>query len=49
MAQIGNPDDTEKPIYASLLAGMSIETITFEEALKLFELPRHLGIVDGKM
>ncbi len=48
MAQIGNPDDTEKPIYASLLAGMSIETITFEEALKLFELPRHLGIVDGK-
>ena len=27
---------------------MSIETITFEEALKLFELPRHLGIVDGK-
>ena len=48
MAQIGNPEDTEKPIYASLLAGMSIETITFEEALKLFELPRHLGIVDGK-
>ena len=48
MAQIGNPEDAEKPIYASLLAGMSIETITFEEALKLFELPRHLGIVDGK-
>ena len=47
MAQIGNPDDTEKPIYASLLAGMSIETITFEEALKLFELPRHLGIVEA--
>ena len=48
MAQIGNPDDVEKPIYASLLAGMSIETITFEEALKLFELPRQLGIVEGK-
>ena len=48
MAQIGNPDDPEKPIYASLLAGMSIETITFEEALKLFELPRQLGIIDGK-
>ena len=48
MAQIGNPDDAEKPIYASLLAGMSIETITFEEALKLFELPRQLGIVEGK-
>ncbi len=48
MAQIGNPDDKEKPIYASLLSGMSIETITFEEALKLFELPRHLGVVEGK-
>ena len=48
MAQIGNPDDVEKPIYASLLAGMSIETITFEEALKLFELPRQLGIIEGK-
>ena len=48
MAQIGNPDDTEKPIYASLLSGMSIETITFEEALKLFELPRQLGTIDGK-
>ena len=48
MAQIGNPDDTEKPIYASLLSGMSIETITFEEALKLFELPRQLGTIEGK-
>lgn len=48
MAQIGNPDDAEKPIYASLLSGMSIETITFEEALKLFELPRQLGTIDGK-
>ena len=48
MAQIGNPDDAEKPIYASLLSGMSIETITFEEALKPFELPRQLGTIDGK-
>ena len=48
MAQIGNPDDAEKPIYASLLSGMSIETITFEEALKLFELPRQLGTIDGE-
>jgi len=48
MAQIGYPDDAEKPIYASLLSGMSIETITFEEALKLFELPRQLGTIDGK-
>lgn len=48
MAQIGTNEDEEKPLFASLLSGMSIETITFEEALKLFELPRKLGIVDGK-
>ncbi len=48
MAQIGTNEDDEKPLFASLHAGMSIETITFEEALQLFELPRKLGIVDGK-
>ncbi|GET46205.1 type I DNA topoisomerase [Capnocytophaga felis] len=48
MAQIGTNEDDEKPLFASLHSGMSIETITFEEALKLFELPRKLGIVDGK-
>ncbi|MFK8296688.1 type I DNA topoisomerase [Capnocytophaga canimorsus] len=47
MAQIGTNEDDEKPVFASLLSGMSIETITFEEALKLFELPRKLGIIDG--
>ncbi|MDO5608209.1 MAG: type I DNA topoisomerase [Capnocytophaga sp.] len=48
MAQIGTNEDEEKPLFASLLAGMSIETITFEEALKLFELPRKLGVYQGK-
>ncbi|CEN46279.1 DNA topoisomerase 1 [Capnocytophaga canis] len=48
MAQIGTSEDEEKPLFASLHSGMSIETITFEEALQLFELPRKLGIVDGK-
>ncbi|GIJ97071.1 DNA topoisomerase 1 [Capnocytophaga stomatis] len=48
MAQIGTNEDDEKPLFASLHSGMSIETITFEEALKLFELPRKLGIIDGK-
>ncbi|MDO4782100.1 MAG: type I DNA topoisomerase [Capnocytophaga felis] len=48
MAQIGTNEDDEKPLFASLHSGMSIETITFEEALKLFELPRKLGVVDGK-
>ena len=48
MAQIGTNEDDQKPLFASLHAGMSIESITFEEALQLFELPRKLGIVDGK-
>ena len=42
-AQIGMPDEEEKPTFASLLKTQSIETITLEEALKLFELPRSLG------
>lgn len=44
--QIGSPDELEedeKPRYASLQRGQSIETITFEEAIKLFELPKILG------
>ena len=46
MAQIG-PDDEEKQ-YASLLPGQSIETLTLEEALDLFKLPRTLGEMEGK-
>jgi DNA topoisomerase-1 len=38
----------EKPVYASLRKGQSIETITLEEALKLFELPRELGEYEDK-
>ena len=38
----------EKPLYASLQKGQSIETITLGEALKLFELPRDLGEFEGK-
>lgn len=48
MAQIGSADDEEKPQFASLLQGMSIESISLEEALKLFELPKKLGIFQGK-
>ena len=47
MAQIGGPDDEEKQ-YASLLPGQSIETLTLEEALDLFKLPRKLGEHEGK-
>ena len=47
MAQIGGPDDEEKQ-FASLLPGQSIETLTLEEALDLFKLPRTLGEHEGK-
>ena len=47
MAQIGGPDDEDKQ-YASLLPGQSIETLTLEEALDLFQLPRTLGEHEGK-
>jgi DNA topoisomerase-1 len=47
MAQIGGPDDEEKQ-YASLLPGQSIETLTLDEALDLFKLPRSLGEHEGK-
>ena len=43
LAQIGTVEDEEKPLFASLLKNQSIESITLEEALKLFELPRSLG------
>jgi DNA topoisomerase-1 len=43
MAQIGTPEEEEKPLFASLQKTQSIETITLEETLKLFELPRNLG------
>ena len=43
IAQIGDASDEEKPRFASLLKGQSLETITLEEALELFRLPRTLG------
>ncbi|MDR0385972.1 MAG: type I DNA topoisomerase [Prevotellaceae bacterium] len=46
VAQLGVSDDeqsSEKPVYASLKKGQLIESISLEEALKLFELPRNLG------
>ncbi len=43
IAQIGEASDEEKPRFASLRKGQSLETITLEEALDLFRLPRNLG------
>ncbi len=48
MVQIGTVEDEEKPKFASLLPEQSIDTITFEEALELFKLPRTLGTFEGK-
>jgi len=43
LVQIGSSDDEEKPRYASLRKGQMIETITFEEAMDLFKLPKKIG------
>ncbi len=43
MVQIGNVEDEEKPRFATLKPGQSIETITLQEALDLFKLPFSLG------
>ncbi len=48
MVQIGSADDEEKPTFASLLPDQSLSTITFEEAMELFKLPRKLGVYEGE-
>lgn len=48
MIQIGDQDDEEKPIFASLMANQNIATITLEEALELFKLPFDLNDFEGK-
>lgn len=47
VVQIGSADDKEKPRFSQLPADKSIETITLEEALELFKLPRTLGKFEG--
>ncbi len=51
VVQIGTPDELkeeEKPQYAGLMPNQHIDTITLEDALQLFELPRNLGMVNDK-
>ncbi|MBF0647788.1 type I DNA topoisomerase [Dysgonomonas sp. GY75] len=48
MAQIGVQEDTDKPLFAGLQKTQSIASITLEEALRLFELPRSIGEFEGK-
>ncbi len=48
LVQIGETNTDEKPMFASMKKGQSIETITLEEALSLFDLPRKLGEFEQK-
>jgi DNA topoisomerase-1 len=48
MAQIGTVDDEEKPQFASLLPSQSLNTVTMEEVMDLFKLPRTLGEYNGQ-
>ena len=47
VVQIGSADDELKPRFAQLPSGKSIETITLDEALELFRLPRNIGEYEG--
>ena len=49
VVQLGSADDEEKPQFASLNKDQSINTLTLEEALKLFDLPRDLGEFEGEV
>ena len=47
VVQIGMAEDEEKPLFAQLPTDKSIETVTLDEALELFKLPRTLGNFEG--
>ncbi len=48
VVQIGTADDAEKPRFAQIPNGKSMETMTLEDALELFKLPRTVGEYEGK-
>ncbi len=48
MVQMGSQDDEEKPKFAKLKPNQSIETISLDEAMDLFRLPRNLGQFEGE-
>ena len=48
IAQIGDQKDEKKPIFASLSPDQQLESITFKEVLKLFEMPKSLGDYQGQ-
>jgi len=48
VVQIGSAEDKDKPRFAQLPKEQSMETISLEEALELFKLPREIGMFEGK-
>lgn len=48
MVQIGTVEDEDKPLFASLLPEQSLTSITYDEAMELFTLPRDLGVFEGE-
>ena len=48
MVQIGTAEEEEKPLFATIRKGQDYETLTLEDALELFKLPRNLGEFEGK-
>lgn len=48
MVQIGTADDEEKPLFATIRKGQDFETLTLDDALELFKLPRLLGEFEDK-
>ncbi len=48
MVQIGDVNDEEKPRFAKLKSGQSIETISYDEAMELFKLPMTIGEHEGQ-
>jgi len=48
MVQIGTADEEDKPLFASLSPDQQLNTITYDEAMALFDLPKKLGIYQGE-
>ena len=48
VVQIGSADDKEKPRFAQIPSDKSMESITLDDALELFKLPREIGIFEGE-
>ncbi len=48
MVQIGSVEDEEKPRFAGLMPDQSLDSITYEEAMDLFKLPKEIGVYKGE-